>query len=92
MSEDVEGRYKCVAKNDHGKEEKFFNLHLGYFPEPPLDIELVDNSSSTITLNVTLPDFIDDEEGMQPISLVIQYRSKGDESWEEQEFNISEGE
>lgn len=92
MSEDAEGTYKCVAKNEHGKEERLFNLHLGYLPEPPLDIELVDNSSNTLTLNISLPEYVDDEEGMLPISLIIQYRPKGDEDWEEQEFNISEGE
>lgn len=91
MSEDAEGTYKCVAKNDHGKEERLFNLHLGFLPDPPIDIELADNSSDTLRLNVTLPDFGGDEEGMLPISLVILYRPKGRETWEEQEFNISEG-
>lgn len=91
MSDDAEGAYKCVARNDHGKEERSFNLHLGYFPEPPLDIELVDNSSDSLTLNISLPEFVADEEIMLPISLVIQYRPKGDEEWEEQEYNISEG-
>lgn len=92
MSEDAEGTYKCVAMNMHGKEERLFNLHLGYLPEPPLEIDLVENSTDSLTLNITLPDFVEDEEQMMPISLVVQYRPRGDENWEEQEFNISEGE
>lgn len=92
MSEDAEGIYKCIAKNDHGKEEKLFNLHLGYLPEPPLEIELVKNTTSSLSLNVTLPYYeIIDEEDMSPIILVIQYRANSEKEWKEQQFNISEG-
>lgn len=93
MSERVPERFKCTAINKHGAMETFFNLHLGTTPDPPLGIELVEAKPESLLLKLELPDVSDEdqERGMQPNFVYIQYKSPDDEEWNLQEFNITEG-
>ncbi|CAH1983944.1 unnamed protein product [Acanthoscelides obtectus] len=79
--------YKCMAWNPHGRLEKSFNLHLGFRPDPPLSLDLVNATSDSLELKL---DVEEDIEAL-PAVLFIMYRKVDSDQWEELETNVNNG-
>lgn len=80
--------FVCLAVNDHGENERIFEVSIGKIPEAPIDISVAGNTSEILELNVTMPE-IEENNGHTEF-LVIEYKKFNEEAWSAEEYKRDE--